>query len=328
LVDREQITLLLKAFAEVPESAVTLGLADADGRWFAAYPETPDQDTLIREVYETQQAISSEEACALPIIAGEQFCGVLYSQPSDTHTIRALLQVLMQTLVALLAEALTQKSLARETLDRYREINLLYHLHETIGSTLDLDEVVTRVLQESIRVIKAEGGSVLLKDELTDQLVPQDSVQFDVAGSEKALLGQALSDRVCETAKPRILNRLDSYIRLENAQDTQLVSLLCAPLKSAETTLGVITLGKTRPGAMFSAGDEKLLMALASQAGIAIANARTVKAREQRLRQQIQELRIVIDETKKQREVHTITESEFFEQLQQNAREMRDEFRL
>ena len=324
LVDREQITLLLKAFAAIPEPAVALGLADANGRWFAAYPEPPKDSTLVREVYETQQAVSRKDACALPIIAGEQFCGILYSQPSDEHTTQAL----METLEALLAGALTQKSLARETLDRYREINLLYRLHEAIGSTLELDKVIAHILQESIRVIKAEGGSVLLKDELTDQLVPQNSVQLDVAGSEKALLDQALSYRVCGTAKPRILNRLDSYVRLENAQDTQLVSLLCAPLKSTETTLGVITLGKTRPGAMFTAGDEKLLMALASQAGIAIANARTVKAREQRLQKQIQELQIVIDETRKQREVHTITESEFFARLRKNAEEMRDEFRL
>lgn len=324
LVDREHITMLLQAFAAIPEPAVKLGLAGADGRWFAAYPEPPEGETLVREVCETRQAVSSEDACALPIVAEHQFCAVLYCCPSDEH----ITQALLQTLEALFVGALTRKSLARETLDRYREINLLYRLHETIGSTLDLDKVITRVLEESIRVIKAEGGSVLLKDELTDQLVHQDSVRLDVAGSEKALIDQALSDRVCGTAKPRILNHLDSYVRLENAQDAQLVSLLCAPLKSAETTLGVITLGKTRSGTMFTAGDEKLLMALASQAGIAIANARTVKAREQRLQQQIRELKIEIDESRKQHEVHTITESEFFARLQKNAKEMRDEFRL
>ena len=82
----------------------------------------------------------------------------------------------------------------------------------------------------------------------------------------------------------------------------------------------------TRKEAMFTAGDQKLLAALASQAGIAIANAREVEARERRLKQQIKALRIKIDETKKQREVNAVTEKEWFAHLQENARQMRAEF--
>ncbi len=48
-----------------------------------------------------------------------------------------------------------------------------------------------------------------------------------------------------------------------------------------------------------------------------------VVAREQRLKQQVQELRIQIDEVKKAREVAEITETEYFQQLQKRARELR-----
>lgn len=51
--------------------------------------------------------------------------------------------------------------------------------------------------------------------------------------------------------------------------------------------------------------------------------AQEVYAREQRLKQQLQELRIEIDEAKKERQVAEITDSEYFQDLQKKARELR-----
>jgi DNA repair ATPase RecN len=51
--------------------------------------------------------------------------------------------------------------------------------------------------------------------------------------------------------------------------------------------------------------------------------AREVYAREQSVKQQVQELRIQVDETRKEREVAEITESEYFQQLKQKARKLR-----
>lgn len=51
--------------------------------------------------------------------------------------------------------------------------------------------------------------------------------------------------------------------------------------------------------------------------------ANEVQAREQRLKQEVQQLRIQIDETKKAREVAQITESDYFQHLQQRVKEMR-----
>jgi hypothetical protein len=48
------------------------------------------------------------------------------------------------------------------------------------------------------------------------------------------------------------------------------------PLKVQEKTLGVINVSNKRSGEMFTAADAKLLMTLASQAAIAIENARLV----------------------------------------------------
>jgi HAMP domain-containing protein len=49
-----------------------------------------------------------------------------------------------------------------------------------------------------------------------------------------------------------------------------------------------------------------------------------VQKREQRLRQEVQQLRIEIDEVKKARQVTEITETEYFKQLQKRARELKN----
>jgi transcriptional regulator with GAF, ATPase, and Fis domain len=322
LLDKRQTGALLEACAGLDVRPVTLGLADIKGDWLASYPTAPIDDALVRRVCDTGHMHSDERSLAVPLIVDEELYGVLYTSPPTEPLSKAL----RQALEMLIEGALSQKSLAKETLERYREINLLYRVHETIGSSLELAEVIGRMLEESIRIIKAEGGSVLLADRLTDRLSLQDSVGVDIAEAEEALISLILSEKVFETGKPRILNDLENYVRPPDPKGVQISSLLCAPLKSTENTLGVITLGRLRSGAMFTAGDQKLLTALASQAGIAIANAREVEAREHRLRQQIEALRIEIDEAKKQREVYAITESEYFTYLQENARKMREEF--
>ena len=48
-----------------------------------------------------------------------------------------------------------------------------------------------------------------------------------------------------------------------------------------------------------------------------------VRSREERLKQQVQELRIQIDATKHAREVAAITETDYFRDLQAKARTLR-----
>jgi hypothetical protein len=325
LLDKRETGSLLQDFAALSPAPAILGIADASGEWWIAPALSPTDESLVKRACETQKTVADEHGTAMPLLVEDALYGVFYSSP------RALLSLalpLHRLLVMFIREKLTQKALAQETLDRYREINLLYRVHETIGASLDLHQVIHQVLQESVRIIKADGGSVFLPDDLTDTLVVYDSLKLDVARAEQSSIAQALSSKVFQTGKPRILNDLEHDARPNHGEKVQLGALLCAPFKSKESVLGVITLARTRADMMFTAGDEKLLMALASQAGIAIANAQQVQEREQRLQQQIQALKIEIDQTKKHQEVARITESDFFRRLQENARQMRAEFNI
>jgi|GEM_PF-401870 len=71
-------------------------------------------------------------------------------------------------LLSMLAQReLDQKHLARETLDRYKEISLLYDISEKITAQLDLKSVATLVLDEAQKLIPGDRGAVILRQDLS-----------------------------------------------------------------------------------------------------------------------------------------------------------------
>lgn len=79
------------------------------------------------------------------------------------------------------------------------------------------------------------------------------------------------------------------------------------------------------------AADLKLLNTVASQAAPAIENAllyekalREAREREERLQQQIQALRIELDEVRQAKQVEEITETNYFQQLLSKADDLRE----
>jgi PAS domain S-box-containing protein len=168
----------------------------------------------------------------------------------------------------MLNQAQENRSLAQETLERYREINLLYSIGETISACLDADEIPRLVLVQAARIIRADCGIVLLLDEKGTSVVRSDlGDEALMAGLERVswpFLAQSLED-----GKPRIFT-VDRALH----PSVTLETVLCAPLKASEHMLGFVLIGRRIGQPTFTASDEKLLVALAGQAAIAIENAR------------------------------------------------------
>jgi DNA-binding response OmpR family regulator len=101
-------------------------------------------------------------------------------------------------------------------------------------------------------------------------------------------------------------------------------SFLTIPLKNnVNRVIGVLQLINARNKAgeivPFDPYLQQMIESLSALATVAL----EAYIREQELRQQIEQLRIEIDETKKARQVAEITETEYFQQLQKKARQIR-----
>lgn len=161
-------------------------------------------------------------------------------------------------LVMLLQERVEKRRLASETLDRYREVNLLYHLAERLGS-LDVGEIMQRVLAEAERLIRADCGIVWLTGPGL-QMEPQ-AVTFGNA-AQVEMMQTLLHEMLAQNPQPPTSDII-----------TGAANLLYAPLWLHDDFLGILALWKAPGQAEFIAGQGKLLLALAGQAAGAIEKA-------------------------------------------------------
>lgn len=164
-----------------------------------------------------------------------------------------------------------KRTLATETLNKYKEITLLHDMVEKVSSCLDRKEVARLVIEEARRVIRLSSVSVLLlnKDSDTMELIA-DHGHEDVF-TPTVTRGIGIAGNVWVSGRAEIVNDVHSDPRLANV-GTRIRSLMCAPLKAKDTVVGVIKLGSEQP-LSYTAEDLKLFTTLASLAAVAIENA-------------------------------------------------------
>jgi PAS domain S-box-containing protein len=251
------------------------GLVEVDGHYLAgnsSWPQEMLQQALAkarrsRETIE-HQAKPGMYQFLFPLYVGRECVGALVTSGPTLPAVRKALETLSRLVEIVLSLANEKRALAQETLERYREINLLYNIGETIGACLDPEEIPHLVLEEAGRVIRADTGAVLLPDE-QGTLVMRSS--FGEEGHPAALYattGPFLA-RALQEGQPCIFTS-EQLI----SQSKPVASALCAPLKNQGRILGVTLLGRLLGKPVFTAGEEKLLMALTGQAAIAMENAR------------------------------------------------------
>jgi hypothetical protein len=322
LLKEKTLAALLLDLEALVGQGVTFGLCDVQGQSLAG-PATLSAKEL-EAALDPDLSNGTNRALA---VEGELAGFLVATSPCSAPQLDAAAGLLTYQII----QALENRALAQEILERYREINLLYDIQEVIGAPLDPDQIASLVVKESIRVIKATAGALLL---LTpSQLAFEVHARYGQTPIEKHCShADTIAGWVVRNRSAVIVNDVSSELRCGPA-DAQARSLLCVPLVIDSANAGALVLyDKASPTGLFTtnniftASDQKLITALASQAAIAIKAAREVEARERRLKAQIRELRIEIDEMRKKRHVTSITTTDYFAYLQKSAQEMRREF--
>jgi sigma-B regulation protein RsbU (phosphoserine phosphatase) len=155
---------------------------------------------------------------------------------------------------------------------------ILYRLTQTFNSTLDLDEVLDRVMDEVIAAVHAERGFLMLKD-AAGQLCFQVARGLDQRDIDqpKFQVSRGVIERVAQTGEPVLTSdaRADERLNLrQSVVDLRLRSILCVPLQLKQQTIGVVYVDNRLQAGVFRQPDLELLTAIASNAAAAIENAR------------------------------------------------------
>lgn len=225
-----------------------------------------------------------------------------------------------------------------------------------IGVTLlqsnDFGQLLEAILIEAKDLCRADGGTLYLRtddDELSFAIMRNDSLGIAFGGTSNTAVpfaslplcdpdsGQPNRRNVATYAAltGHTVNIADAYeaegfefsgtIAFDSQSGYRSMSFLTVPLQSAAgRVIGVLQLinakdpdtGEVTP---FSAEVEPIVESLSTLAAAAL----EVYVREDRLRRQIQELRVQIDEGKKQKQVEEIADTDYFQELQRRARQLR-----
>jgi hypothetical protein len=286
LLKRREAAALLEEFAALLPGG-DLALVGADGQFFVGTDTWPQVERVeLPTQARDGQLVYTGDLLLQPLWVKSRLVGALVARNGGGEDGRAehTLHCLHRSLTLLLGQALETRDLVRETLDRYREINLLYNIGETIGGCLDPEELPQLVLREAKRSIDAEGGLVLLPPLTAGEGDLEVKASFGPASYIQTLsrVCRHVADQVYLTSRPTIVADLP-------ADPFRVGPILCAPLKTREQVLGVILLGRLAGEQVFTASDEKLLMALAGQAAIALETARLhqEEIKQQRLEEEL-----------------------------------------
>jgi signal transduction histidine kinase len=234
----------------------------------------------------------------VPLNAGDQVIGVMNVSSFDPAVTYSGEQVTIFSAIADQAAAILDKArLYREMEERARQLAALNEVGGVITSTLDLQVALNLIMDKAVELLQAEAGSLVLVDEDTEELV------FEVtAGPGSADLvgtrlppGTGVVGTVIQEGEPMIIKDAQTDDRWYQDLDSSFVtrSIIAVPMISRGEIVGVVELLNRRDFVPFDEDDERLLMAFAADAAIAIENARLFTQTDQALAVRVEELSIM-----------------------------------
>ncbi|MBC7793266.1 MAG: sigma 54-interacting transcriptional regulator [Clostridia bacterium] len=281
---RERLELRASVIAAIAERIPALArhaelvarCTDPDLAWIARvvlHRATPD-DALLREAKRDLASVRS----SLPARYSQAYAAVWWRAP-------------------LIAELAGQGENARQM---SRDVERLLAINRELARDHDPERLLERIIDAAIALSGAERGFLLLCMEGEEELGVRTARGTDAREltRDELDISRSIAREVIISGSP--LSTIDAqhddrFRAYQSVHALRLRSVLCLPLRTGSTTLGVIYLDHRYRASAFDATDVALLSAFGDQAAIAIANARTLQELERRSNE-LEASRTAIDE--------------------------------
>jgi len=171
--------------------------------------------------------------------------------------------------------------------DEHGNLLALANIGGVINSSLELDEVLRIVMDNIVRLTRAERGYLMLRNETGEMVtrVARNWEQESIKSSEAAT-SRTIVQRVIQSGEPVITTNAQEdqrFVGQESIVAMNLRSILCVPLKVKNELIGVIYADNRIRAGIFAESERDLLVAFGNQAAVAIDNARLFSSLRQTL---------------------------------------------
>lgn len=214
-----------------------------------------------------------------------QYIGDLFAP--QTLIAEVLLTIFFVVTFVKISEQLTEVSEKRLFGNFFQYQHRLRELSQELTSVIDLQALVEKITAGILETMRLERVGVLLKDsETSDHYKIKKVVGFHEDNGISLVRDSFLTKYLEEKRTPLLYEELEFILKdsLPGDQRTQIETLannmkhieaeLCLPLFLQKKLQGIIVLGPKAGGEAYSQGELDLLETLASQASVAIENAR------------------------------------------------------
>ncbi|MCA9242471.1 MAG: FHA domain-containing protein [Phycisphaerales bacterium] len=167
-----------------------------------------------------------------------------------------------------------------------RELSLI------IGGPLGIEQLLARVLDIIFEEIDAQRGMIILRDEETNELIPE-VVRFASrkaraeASKTTIFASRTIINDVLDKVEGVLCSNVETDERFragKSVQNLGMRSVICVPIVAREQAFGVIHLDCPVTQHTYSDAELRLLTAIGHQTGMAIENARLLKSLVERER--------------------------------------------
>jgi sigma-B regulation protein RsbU (phosphoserine phosphatase) len=274
------------------------------------YPEVPDfrvkvSEGVVGQVVSTQQAMilgdvttdphyievvpGMASSIAVPLVYKKQPIGALNVLSRARHSYTERDAALLRQFAAIVSTALMNARLFEQQRLDAEAFETLAEIGREVAAVLDLDELLSRVAQLTRRVVDYRTFGILLLDTQTNMLEMKVAVKYaEKIELPKVALGEGLVGYAAFHREPVLVPDVSKDPRYIKVVD-DVRSELAVPMLLKDRCVGVFDLESPELDA-FSKRDVEILTLLASQAAVAIENARLyqqVSVNEARLEKEL-----------------------------------------
>lgn len=192
-------------------------------------------------------------------------------------------------------QRLTQLSRALSEEAQESRLSALYRVSQSLGLTLNLDEVLNQVMDAIIELTSAERGFLTLLEPATGALSLRAArnIERETLQSEDMEVSRTVIQSVIDTEAGVVTTDAQTDPRFAGQDSVvlhSLKSIMCAPLRADSRIIGVIYVENRAQSGIFTHSDLDLLNAFATQAAVAIQNARLYTQTDKALSARVAEL--------------------------------------
>jgi signal transduction histidine kinase/CheY-like chemotaxis protein len=223
-----------------------------------------------------------------PMILGNEVVGVLSAWRTEVDPFPARAAEVLTTFAAQAAIVIRNADLVgalevrqAQLAAKVDQLESLGEVGQAVSSSLDLDQVLTKIVTEAVELTNADGGSIFEFDSLAEEFHLRTTYGTGVDTAEalraiqmklhETLVGRSALER--RSLQIPDLRDIDCDPHLQVLLDGGWISVIAVPILRDQQIIGALVIGRTHVGGFTDEAGE-LLETFAGQSAVAILNAR------------------------------------------------------